>query len=43
MFKKHALKSSRELREVGNNTRFTDEMDYILDGFENRSNKCSQN
>ncbi|GBB97032.1 hypothetical protein RclHR1_00290030 [Rhizophagus clarus] len=41
--KKHTLKSSHELREVGDHTRFTDEMDYILDGLENRSMNVRRN
>ncbi|GET65172.1 protein wings apart-like [Rhizophagus irregularis DAOM 181602=DAOM 197198] len=35
--KKYALKSSHELRETGDYTRFTDEMDDIFDGLESRS------
>ncbi|RIA86273.1 wings apart-like protein regulation of heterochromatin-domain-containing protein [Glomus cerebriforme] len=41
--KKHALKSSHELRVGGDYTRFTDEMDYILDGLENRSINVRRN
>ncbi|CAI2166083.1 15535_t:CDS:10 [Funneliformis geosporum] len=41
--KKILLKSSRELREVGDNTSFTDEMDYIFGGIENRSINVRRN
>ncbi|CAG8475806.1 14773_t:CDS:2 [Acaulospora colombiana] len=36
--KKSELKSSHELREVGSLTRFTEEMDFILDGLQERQN-----